>query len=96
MHRLSAGAVEAVVQLLDRGLARQVQLVFTAAVGPAQMELPARLTSRLAGGLIVGLEPRAGQPITVYSGPRRPAGLDGRSGRDSAGWPSTSAAAAGS
>ena len=57
VHRLSAGAVEAVVQLLDRGLARQVQLIFTAAVGPAQMELPARLTSRLAGGLIVGLGP---------------------------------------
>ena len=57
VHRLSATAVEAVVQLLDRGLARQVQLVFTAAVGPAQLELPARLTSRLAGGLIVGLEP---------------------------------------
>ena len=57
VHRLSAGAVEAVVQLLDRGLARQVQLVFTAAVGPARLErLPARLTSRLAGGLIVGLE----------------------------------------
>jgi chromosomal replication initiator protein len=34
-----------------------VQLVFTAAVGPAQLELPTRLTSRLAGGLIVGLEP---------------------------------------
>ena len=57
VHRLSATAVEAVVQLLDRGLARQVPLVFTAAVGPAQLELPARFTSRLAGGLIVGLEP---------------------------------------
>lgn len=58
IQRLSARAVEAVVQLLDHGLARQIQLVFTAAVGPAQMErLPARLTSRLASGLIVGLEP---------------------------------------
>ena len=58
VHRLSARVVEAVVQLLDRGLARQVQFVFTAAVGPAQLErLPARLTSRLASGLIVGLEP---------------------------------------
>ncbi len=57
LHRLSLGAVEAVVQLLDRGLARQVPLIFTAAVGPAQLELSARLTSRLASGLIVGLEP---------------------------------------
>jgi chromosomal replication initiator protein len=57
VHRLSAGAVEPVVQLLDRSLARQVQLVFTAAVGPALLErLPARLTSRLASGLIVGIE----------------------------------------
>jgi chromosomal replication initiator protein len=57
VHRLSARAVEPVVQLLDRSLARQVQLVFTAAVGPAQLErLPARLTSRLASGLIVGVE----------------------------------------
>lgn len=32
LHRLSLGAVEAVVQLLDRGLARQVPLIFTAAV----------------------------------------------------------------
>jgi chromosomal replication initiator protein len=57
VHRLSAGAVEPVVQLLDRGLARQTQLVFTAVVGPALLErLPARLTSRLASGLIVGIE----------------------------------------
>ena len=57
VHRLSAAAVEAVVQLVDRALARQIQLVFTSAVGPARLErLPARLTSRLAGGLIVGLE----------------------------------------
>jgi chromosomal replication initiator protein len=57
VHRLSAGAVEPVVQLLDRALARQTQLIFTAAVGPALLErLPARLTSRLASGLIVGIE----------------------------------------
>ena len=78
VHRLSARAVEAVVQLLDRGLARQVQLVFTAAVGPAQMErLPARLTSRLAGGLIVGLEPLApASRLNLSSGSRRPKGAD--------------------
>ncbi len=76
VHRLSAGAVEAVVQLLDRGLARQVQLVFTAAVGPAQLELPARLTSRLAGGLIVGLEPLGPASRLFLQGPRRPQGVD--------------------
>jgi chromosomal replication initiator protein len=58
LHRLPARAVEAVVQVVDRGLARQQQLVFTAAVGPAQLDaLPARLTSRLASGLTVGLAP---------------------------------------
>ena len=57
VHRLSAGAVEPVVQLLDFGLRRRTQFVFTAAVGPALLErLPARLTSRLASGLIVGME----------------------------------------
>jgi chromosomal replication initiation ATPase DnaA len=59
VHALSAAAVEAVVGLVDRGLARQVQLVFTAVAGPAQLELPARLTGRLGGGLVVGLQPLA-------------------------------------
>jgi chromosomal replication initiator protein len=58
LHRLPARAVEAVVRLVDRGLARQQQLVLTAVVGPAELDaLPARLTSRLAAGLTVGLLP---------------------------------------
>jgi chromosomal replication initiator protein len=57
VHRLADRAVPAVVRLLDRGLARRTPLLFTAAVGPAQLKLPARLASRLAGGLIVGLAP---------------------------------------
>lgn len=57
VQHLPARLEEAVVHLLDRGLARQQQLVFTALTGPAQLShLPARLTSRLGGGLVVGLE----------------------------------------
>ena len=48
---------EAFVHLLDRGLTRGQQLVFTALSGPAQLtQLPARLTSRLGSGLVVGLQ----------------------------------------
>src|SRR5262249_3322492 len=48
--------------LLDGRQARQQQVVLTACVGPAQLahrgeRFPARLTSRLAGGLVVGLAP---------------------------------------
>jgi chromosomal replication initiator protein len=58
LHQLPGRAVEAVVRLLDRGVARQQQLVFTAIIGSAELDaLPARLTSRLAGGLTVGLAP---------------------------------------
>jgi chromosomal replication initiator protein len=46
--------------IIDERLARQRQMVFTATVGPAHMnDLPTRLTSRLAGGLVVGLAPLA-------------------------------------
>jgi len=58
LQHLAAGAVEAVVQVLDRRLARQQQTVFTASKGPGPLtQFPARLTSRLAGGLVVGLLP---------------------------------------
>ncbi len=47
---------EAFVHLIDRGLARGQQLVCTALAGPAQLShLPARVTSRLGSGLVVGL-----------------------------------------
>jgi len=46
------------VGLLDRALAGQRQLVCTALTGPAQLDrLPARLTSRLAQGVVTGLAP---------------------------------------
>lgn len=48
----------AFVHLLDRGLTRGQQIVCTATMGPAQLNhLPARLTSRLGSGLVVGLQP---------------------------------------
>ena len=53
----SAGVLE---RLFDHRLSRQRQMVFTATAGPAQLaNLPPRLTSRLAGGLVVALEPLA-------------------------------------
>jgi chromosomal replication initiator protein len=58
LQRLPPRAAEPLVQLLDRALARQQQLLLTAAVGPALLTaLPARLTSRLAQGLVVELHP---------------------------------------
>jgi chromosomal replication initiator protein len=58
LQHLPARVEEAFVHLMDRGLAREQQLVFTAPAGPAQLtHLPARVTSRLGSGLVVGLEP---------------------------------------
>jgi chromosomal replication initiator protein len=60
VQHLAEQAVEPLVQLINARLARQQQLVFTAAKGPGQLiEFPARLTSRLASGLVVGLLPLA-------------------------------------
>jgi chromosomal replication initiator protein len=58
VHVLPARIEEAFVHVMDRGLARGQQLVFTAVAGPAQLsQLPARVTSRLGSGLVVGLDP---------------------------------------
>ena len=58
LQHLPDRAVEPFVGLLDRCLARQRQCVCTAAAGPAQLaNLPGRLTSRLAQGLVVSLSP---------------------------------------
>lgn len=57
LHHLAERAVETLVHLLDRGLARGQQWVFTAVEGPARLtRLPGRLTSRLASGLVVGID----------------------------------------
>lgn len=53
-----AAVLESFVLTIDERLARQRQIVFTAGTGPARIaHFPARLVSRLAGGLVVGLEP---------------------------------------
>jgi chromosomal replication initiator protein len=58
LQHLPERAVETFVQILDRGLARGQQWVVTAVEGPARLtRLPGRLTSRLAGGLVVGIDP---------------------------------------
>jgi chromosomal replication initiator protein len=58
LQHLLVRAAEAFVQVFDVCLARQQQLILTATVGPAQLRhLPARLTSRLACGLVIGLQP---------------------------------------
>jgi chromosomal replication initiator protein len=56
VQKLSLGAVETLVALVDHCLARQRQLVLTATGGPGLLPLPVRLTSRLAQGLVVALE----------------------------------------
>lgn len=56
VQHLPARVEEAFVHLMDRGLARGQQIVCTALTGPAQLHhLPARVTSRLGSGLVVGL-----------------------------------------
>jgi chromosomal replication initiator protein len=59
LQYLPARAATAFGRLVDDLLARRVQMVFTASAGPAGLDLPTRLTSRLAAGLVVGLEPLA-------------------------------------
>jgi chromosomal replication initiator protein len=50
----SAGSL---VQLMDELVARQQQIVFTGSGGPQQLvHLPARLTNRMAGSLVVGVQ----------------------------------------
>jgi chromosomal replication initiator protein len=58
VQHLPSRAAEILVRIIDERLARRQQIVCTATAGPAQLtHLPARLTSRLAAGLVVGLMP---------------------------------------
>jgi chromosomal replication initiator protein len=58
LQHLPARAADALVRAIDYRLARRLPLVLTAGVGPARLtDLPVRLTNRLSGGLVVGLEP---------------------------------------
>src|SRR5690348_649868 len=56
VQHLGARAAEALVRTLDYLLPRHGYVVVTGLVGPRHLDLPARLTSRLACGLVVGLE----------------------------------------
>jgi chromosomal replication initiator protein len=67
VQHLPARIEEAFVYMMDRGLARGQQLVFTALAGPAQLDhLPARITSRLGSGLVVGLGPLSPESRRVF------------------------------
>jgi chromosomal replication initiator protein len=67
LQHLPSRTVEAFVHLVDHGLACGQQQVFTASGGPAQLtHLPTRLTSRLAGGLVVGLLPLSPQSRVAF------------------------------
>src|SRR5207253_1307513 len=55
---LSRRAAERLAGLFDQRQARQAQMMFTASIGPGQLDkFSARLTSRFASGLVVGLLP---------------------------------------
>ena len=62
LHHMSLRGVEALVQVLEFRTNRRMPTVITAQVGPRHLTkgtegFPTRLTSRLAGGLVVCLEP---------------------------------------
>ena len=60
VQHLPGRAVGALAGVIDDRRARGRQMVFTGSEGPGQLiRLPDRLTSRLACGLVVGLEPLA-------------------------------------
>jgi chromosomal replication initiator protein len=57
VQHLPRRAAEGLANLLDARLARRMPTLVTSRFGPRHLPLPARLTSRLAAGLVVGLEP---------------------------------------
>jgi len=57
IQHLPPAAGDELAGILDRRQARRRVTVVTAVRGPAELGLPARLTSRLAGGLVVGISP---------------------------------------
>lgn len=66
LQHLPPSAAEAVVMVFDARLARQLAMVFTAAVGPGELPtLGLRLTSRLASGLVIGIDPLAAKSRRV-------------------------------
>ena len=60
LQHLSASLGGALARIIDDRLVRRRPMVFTSSAGPAQLtQLPAHLTSRLAGGLVVKIDPLA-------------------------------------
>jgi chromosomal replication initiator protein len=57
VQHLPAREADTVCGLLDRRAARRKAVVVTANAGPAGLDLPHKLTSRLTAGLVVQLEP---------------------------------------
>ena len=58
VQHLRKSSADSLCDLIDQRLAHQRPLIITATGGPARLlHLPRRLTSRLAGGLVVQLEP---------------------------------------
>jgi chromosomal replication initiator protein len=57
VQHLPPAAGDELAAILDRRQARRRATLVTAVRGPAELSLPARLTSRLAGGLVVGIPP---------------------------------------
>jgi chromosomal replication initiator protein len=58
LQHLPFRASESLVRIIDERLARRLQTVCTATVGPSQLkQLPWRLTSRMVSGLVVGMMP---------------------------------------
>jgi chromosomal replication initiator protein len=56
LQHLPVGFARPVTRLFDELLSRQVQMVFTARLGPRRLDLPTRLTSRLASGLVTTVD----------------------------------------
>lgn len=56
LQHLPPWAAESFAVLLDHRVARRRATLVTAAKGPAELALPARLVSRLSAGLVIGLE----------------------------------------
>jgi chromosomal replication initiator protein len=62
LQHLRPTAVETLVQIIDHRQAHQLPMVFTAVLGPRHLAhrgvpFPTRLTSRLAGGLVIAMDP---------------------------------------
>lgn len=56
LQHLPQRAAHSLASLLDERMAHRRQTLLTAAKGPADLDLPARLASRLCAGLVVGID----------------------------------------